>query len=673
MILFFSGTSLPFSRKVNLTTSDSLFVTNSPNLKMEANSIPIANELPISSANISYATYFGGNMSDQISAIFVDPEGNIYVAGTTSSPDFLTTPGAYDEHHNGNFDIFVCKFNSSGKSLEFSTFIGGNSEEFLSKMVVDELGCIYITGKTVSLTNGEKNTFPITSNVVDAIFGGSAEGFACKISPNGDSLLFSTFIGGDGYDNCYDLEIDEHFNIYIVGTTSGESFPTSSGVFQQNNNNDLDGFCMKLNFDASAIIYSTFIGGNDADIAKKVMIDPKNRILIAGTTRSQDFPVVGSQYNSSQSWLDEDIFICVLTANVSMLEHSIKFGGDGIDYIRGFLISSDGSIVVSGKTYSHNFPTTNSSFDTTFNGGYYFDDTHSGYDGYLCIFSTNLSMMLYSSYIGGMLNDEITTIASDSENRVYLTGLTSSANFPVSHDSFNHTLFKAPFLCVFNLTSNQFEYSAVYEMTVSATWAIFLDQFHDIYLGGRIEDFNQFTNENSLNPLYNGGKTDGFLIKIDNPSKFVLQDQFHILNTITTNNNESVQITWESIDNATYGVYIDNRLSVQTNESSIICRFPFFVAFNIFIKAILPNSSSTMSNTIKFSNQNYTHQNYTPNPSTTTNRDFFTESTEIPSSSFIQLIFSDWNRSLLFLLAIVVIITYITILVPYSKKSEKYA
>lgn len=195
--------------------------------------------------SLIYSTFLGGESYGNDLAI--DSYGNAYITGQVpSSAGFPTTSGAYDQSHNGIYDIYVSKLNSSGSTLIYSTFIGGSLTEFGYNIALDSDNNAYITGFTNS-TN-----FPVTSGSVDASYnGGSTDAFVCKLNSSGSALIYSTYIGGGGAEEGYDIALDANNNICITGPTTSSNFPVTSGAFDESQNGDTDAFVSKINSGAS--------------------------------------------------------------------------------------------------------------------------------------------------------------------------------------------------------------------------------------------------------------------------------------------------------------------------------------------------------------------------------------------------------------------------------------
>lgn len=234
-----------------------------------------------------YSTYLGGSEVDfgQRIALSKDGTNNAYVAGTTRSPNFPTTPGAFDTTANGEFDVFVARLNPSGTALIYSTFLGGSGMEGAGGLAVDAEGSAYIGGGTPS------GNFPVTPGAFSTVLTGSGDAFVTKLSASGNTLIFSTLLGGSGSEGVSGLVLDAAANVYVAGGTSSIDFPMTPTAFDNTFNGAVtDAFIAKLNPNATALLYSTFLGGSDNEGAADIAIDSARSVYVTGQTMSANFP-----------------------------------------------------------------------------------------------------------------------------------------------------------------------------------------------------------------------------------------------------------------------------------------------------------------------------------------------------------------------------------------------
>ena len=312
-------------------------------------------------STVVFSTYFGGrNPGDRGSSIAVDQAGNIYLAGETNSLNFPTANAA-NPIFRGNVDAFVTKFNIEGNVLLYSTFLGGTFSDIAFGIAVDRFDNAYVTGRTLSSNFAVKNAMQPTLK-------GQQDAFIAKFSPDGE-VIYSTYLGGDlsqttGRDEeaGYGIAVDALQNAYITGFTTSPGFPMV-GAIQPNFGGVEDVFVAKLNAAGSALVYSTFLGGDRAEEAKQIALDPLGNAYITGYTFSLNFPTVNAlQKNYGGS---VDAFVTKINATGSAIIYSTFLGGTGSENtglisdntpVGGIAVDSLGYAYITGKTESANFP-----------------------------------------------------------------------------------------------------------------------------------------------------------------------------------------------------------------------------------------------------------------------------------------------------------------------------
>jgi len=388
-------------------------------------------------SSLLFSTYLGGSSIDRGWSSILDSSGNSYVTGWTISPDFPTTPGANDTSYNGGIawgDIFAFKLNPNGSNLIYSTFIGGDKDDFGRGIAVDSIGNIYITGDTNS------SNFPTTPGAYDTTINGYYDVIILKLNQNGSTLLYSTFVGGVGGigSECgNDISIDSNGNVFVTGLTNSMDFPTTPGAYDTSYNGGLcDVFVLKLNPSGSTLIYSTFIGGSDYDHAGGIVLDSMRNIYISGYTESSDFPTTPGAYDTLLNGIN-DGFVLELNTSSSSLLFSTLIGGSGSDSCK-IAIDSCNSIYVLGSTGSSDFPTTIDAYDTTFNGA------QNDMDNFLSKLDQIGSMILYSTFIGGSAWDGCQDIVTHPSGSVYISGLTYSQDYPTTSGAYSQSFNGGP-------------------------------------------------------------------------------------------------------------------------------------------------------------------------------------------------------------------------------------
>jgi len=282
-----------------------------------------------------YSTYLGGSIRDGGQGIAVDSAGNAYVTGLTNSPDFPTAVGAFQSTRAGGFDALVTKLNAVGSALVYSTYLGGSGDDYGLGIAVDAAGNASLTGYTNS------PNFPTTPAAFQPAPGGSVDAFVTKLNSSGSALIYSTYLGGSGYDVGQGIALDSLGNAYVTGVTSSADFPTSVGAFQPTLAGSFNVFVTKLNLAGSApLLYSTYLGGNNDDRGFGVAVDSVGNAYVTGYTTSTDFPTTSGAFQTIYAG-GSDGFVTKLNPGGSMpLLYSTYLGGSGLDIAQAIAVSA---------------------------------------------------------------------------------------------------------------------------------------------------------------------------------------------------------------------------------------------------------------------------------------------------------------------------------------------
>ncbi|MFX1283609.1 MAG: SBBP repeat-containing protein [Promethearchaeota archaeon] len=400
--------------------------------------------ITIDPQKLTASTYIGGGDWEGLGDMALDSSGNIYICGGTMSPLFPNTTDAYDPTHNGGYDVFIVKFSADGSQLLYSTFLGGSNHDYAQSIALDSSNNVYICGVTHS-----KN-FPI-KHAYDSTHNGTTDAFVAKLSADGSELLYSTFIGGTDNDYVDDIVLDRSNNVYITGSTHSANFPTTPTAFDSTYggySNEVylypwglyrffgDAYVSKISTNGSKLLYSTFIGGSGDELSRGITLDSSENIYITGETWSDDFPTTSTAYNTTYGG-SSDGFITKISANGTSLVYSTFIGGSKYDHIESLTLDSSDNLYLYGETKSSDFPTTTNAYDQTFNGGngwvqdshFYFDQR--GGDSFVTKLAADGSTLLYSTFIGGSDDEMSGACILDSGNRLYITGMTRSSDFPL--------------------------------------------------------------------------------------------------------------------------------------------------------------------------------------------------------------------------------------------------
>lgn len=354
---------------------------------------------------VLFSTFLGGENEDQADGIAVDPSGNIYISGQTTSTHYPVTSGVLQTALNGQQDIVVTKMSGDGSRLIYSTYLGGSSTESGGAIAVDATGNAYITGQTSSTDFPTVNAFQSGPPVQ----GGA---FVTKLSADGTSLVYSTYLAGSHSSRAEAIAVNANGEAVVCGSTVSTDFPVQN-AYQATHAADGgldDAFVSKFSADGMSLIFSTYIGGTSEDEAEAVAYDPSGAIYVGGRA-SPDFPTIAGAYLQGSG----SSFISKFSATGSGLEYSTLFPAE----VLAITVNNAGNVYATGQNETAQFPVTAGAYQTRF--GQVFASELSA-DG---------SSLVFSTMLGGVNGDEGKSIAVDSSGDVYVTGQTNSTNFPV--------------------------------------------------------------------------------------------------------------------------------------------------------------------------------------------------------------------------------------------------
>jgi hypothetical protein len=397
---------------------------------------------------LMYSTFLGGSVDDAGTSgegISVDSEGNAYVTGYTSDIDFPVSKGAFQAnlHSRTSTNAFVTKFNSTGTALLYSTYLGGGGTDYGYGIAVDKFGYAYLTGQAGS------SDFPVTPDAFQGANNATAimepNAFVTKLNLTGTALEYSTYLGGSNTATGKAISLDASGNAYVTGQVESPDFPVTAGAFQVTNKEytngfSYDAFVTKINPTGTSLVYSTYLGGSNSkfsgEVGYGIAVDSSGDAFVTGSTGSTDFPVTEGAFQTTNKAYGSaygSAFVTKFNATGTALVYSTFLGGTDTEYSGdisyGIALDSAGDVYVTGQTNEDDFPITKDAYQST------------NHDALLeCIFVTEINptgtALEYSTYLGGTYSDVSTAIAVDNAGGVYVTGATSSSDFPTTAGAF---------------------------------------------------------------------------------------------------------------------------------------------------------------------------------------------------------------------------------------------
>ncbi|MBI3218953.1 MAG: SBBP repeat-containing protein [Bacteroidetes bacterium] len=481
------------------------YITSDKSIGFETGKYDVKQELIIDPP--VFSNIVGGSDSDNGVAITVDTNKSAYITGETSSMNFPVIPGSYKTTLKLQ-SCFVSKYRPSGTSMLYSTFLGGDTfgASHGTGIACDASGICYVSGYTSS------KDFPTTDGSLHHNADAGFDVFVVKLNPQGSGLLYSTLIGGRSNDYSNSLSVNSAGEVFFGGSTDQynriNDYPITGNAFAKVfNGGSNDGFVTKLD-NTGKVAYSTLIGGNGDDYIRGITVDINGSAYITGETNSP-----GATFPTTPFVLMKtlkggyDCFVAKLSINGDSLLYSTLIGDVNQDHGYGIAVDFIGNVYVAGVTSSPKFPVTATplAFDTLFNGG---DDC------FILKLNTTGSRFEYSTFLGGKSNDYCTGIAIDACGAAYVTGYTSSVDFPTTRngiDSVHHGLSFDNFITKANSTGSVITYSTLIGGALDdKSNGIFVDSTGAAYITG----FTQSTDYPTSSGSAFAGNQDAIITKI---------------------------------------------------------------------------------------------------------------------------------------------------------------
>jgi hypothetical protein len=367
-----------------------------------------------------YSTYLGGNGDDIVNDVATDNEGNVYIVGRTDSTHFPVS-NPYQSTHVST-DAFITKFNPAGTALVYSTYLGGSDIEEGYSIALDSDGNVYVTGDTYS------SDFPVV-NAYQNTLKGQANAFVMQLNSAGDALVYSTYLGGSQFDQGFGIAVDSAGSAYVVGLTDSGDFPTVNALQPAHHDPSAcseikcdDAYITKFAPDGQSLVYSTYLGGNNRDLAFSIALDSGNNAYITGSTSSSDFPTAHPYQAQLKSckYMDvcDDAFVTKISASGDSLLYSTYLGGNEPDRGLDIVVDNQRNAYIVGFCGSIGFPTTK----------LYPSSQPDADSAFITKFAPNGSSLRYSVRIDDSIGRGI---ALDTNGHIYVTGVTWLTTFPL--------------------------------------------------------------------------------------------------------------------------------------------------------------------------------------------------------------------------------------------------
>lgn len=368
---------------------------------------------------VSYSSFMGGVAPDYPIGVATDREGHIFVAGSTISLDFPIAGSPFRDFNTGRNDVFVMRIAASFQAWGWSTYFGGTLDDLAAGVAVRSNGHVVVTGSTTS-TN-----FPVNRGSFQETPGGGLDGFVAAVVADGGALSLASYLGGGGDDRATALVVDSLDNVYVTGTTSSANFPLRLAT-QSTLAGESDLFLARIHSN-NDLAFSTLYGAAGPEEGHAITLDKAGDIYIAGRAFCGPLPL-GGRIGPLSGW---DVLVMKWRAADLGVAYVTCIGGAGVDAGYGIAADAAGSAYVTGATGSPDFPML-----SPLQGRYGGADGISGFgDAFLLKLNPSGTILQYSTYLGGGLDDLGQSIVLDRSGGVYLAGVTGSPNFPAANGS----------------------------------------------------------------------------------------------------------------------------------------------------------------------------------------------------------------------------------------------
>ena len=407
---------------------------------------------------VDWSTYFYGDPItstwgwNYVLDVDIDDEDYVYITGMSNNQRFYSQLGGYDTSLNGFYDAFVCKITPKGDSLKYFTYLGGSSYEYGMNVSVNSKHEVVVSGITYG------GGFPTTAGAFDengkSCSGGWCyQGFVTKLNDDGSDLIFSTYLTGTKASGFYSIDwirgmqVTDNGKVYLVGNTSSEDFPTTSGCYQPAYGGTAatggyyywhqgDAFMTCLKSDGTGLVFSTYIGGSGIDVAKDVYVDESGLIYVVGQTSSGNFRTTpGASIFNKYIKGNTDAFVIKFKANGNQVEWAKLMGGTGEDNFESIYATETGDPFIAGSTTSADFPTTPKAYKRSHGGGY---------DAVVVKMISAGTNVYYSTYLGGSNDDGYSwnypffsplSITANVRDEAIVAATSRSTDFPTTSDA----------------------------------------------------------------------------------------------------------------------------------------------------------------------------------------------------------------------------------------------
>jgi hypothetical protein len=377
-------------------------------------------------STLAWSSFLGGDGIDEATCACLDDAGLPVIAGMTRLGYFPGLTGSLEADAEGASQAFVARFSADGGELLWCRLLGGSGDDTAFALAANGSGGLLVAGVTWSVD------FPTSARAFDRTLNGPSDLFLAELDANSGVLRWSSYLGGGGTEMMRaSLLVDGAGNPVLAGSTSSVDFPATPGVVGESYGGGVrDAFVTKFAADGSRLLWSSFLGGESSDLGLALTSGPEGELLLAGATRSADFPVTPGAHDTLLGG-GGDAFVARLSGDGRRLLWAGFLGGEdgnGHEEITGIAVDAAGNPLLAGVTSSLDFPTTPGAYDRSPGGNL---------DGFCAMLDASGGRLLWSSLLGGVGDDRIESLSLDRLGRPLLTGSSSSLDYPTTPDAFS--------------------------------------------------------------------------------------------------------------------------------------------------------------------------------------------------------------------------------------------
>ena len=410
---------------------------------------PPASDIP-EDLSLEWATFLGGSGTDVLNDMAIGGEGRVVVVGRAVSHDFPTTDGGISPEPPSGSNGFISILSEDGSSLLSSTYFGGSAGDRVVSVDVANDGSLVVGGTTQS------SDFPVTPGAFSTTKSGSTDLYIARLTPEADDILAASYIGGPALnppEQVRDVAAAPNGDMVLVGDVP-DGFPTTPGAFQPTFGGGTDdAFITRFTSDATALVFSTYLGTTAVESVHSVQVDDDGEITVVGATGSADFPVTPGAISGPPG---TSAFVTRLAADGASLVYSATFGGSGADTAVAFHEAADGTLTIAGRTTSDDFPVTPGAFDLTLEENLF----QINWDLFLIRLAPQATAIEWATYLGTVLPEfGFVGLAVDSAGTPTVVGGTPSQFFPTTPGA--HHQDGGTFATRFHRSGNRLLYSTL--------------------------------------------------------------------------------------------------------------------------------------------------------------------------------------------------------------------